>query len=81
MSQLYATSQFEMLDDICWRYYGRTQQTVEAVLLANPNLADMMPILPEGLQILLPDLPAPSTSETVRIWDQLPIATTGTGAA
>jgi phage tail protein X len=81
MSQLYVTSQFDELDHICWRYYGRTQQTVEAVLLANPGLADMLPILPEGLQILLPDLPEPSTTETVRIWDQLPTAASGTGAA
>lgn len=69
MSQFYVTRQFDELDYICWRYYGRTRQTVEAVLRANPNLADLMPILPEGLQILLPDLPTPSTSETVRIWD------------
>lgn len=81
MSQIYVTRQFDMLDDICWRYYGRTQQTVEAVMLVNPNLADLMPILPEGMTILLPDLPAPSTSETVRIWEQLPTATPGTGAA
>lgn len=69
MSQLYVTRQFDELDAICHRYYGRTQQTVEAVMVANPNLADMLPILPEGLTILLPDLPAPSISETVRIWD------------
>ena len=81
MSQFYVTRQFDELDYICWRYYGRTQQTVEAVLRANPNLADLMPILPEGLQILLPDLPTPSTSETIRIWDQLPTAASGTGAA
>lgn len=81
MSQLYVTRQFDELDDICWRYYGRTQQTVEAVMVANPNLAELMPILPEGLQILLPDLPEPSTSETLRIWDQPATAITGTGAA
>lgn len=81
MSQLYITRQFDEVDAICWRYYGRTQQTVEAVLLANPGLADMMPILPEGVTISLPDLPEPSTSETVRIWDQLPTAAPGTGAA
>lgn len=69
MSQLYVTRQFDEVDAICHRYYGRTQQTVEAVLSANPGLADMAPILPEGLTIMLPDLPAPSTSETVRIWD------------
>lgn len=69
MSELYVTRQFDEVDAICHRYYGRTQQTVEAVLLVNPNLADLMPILPEGLVIELPDVPAPSTSETMRIWD------------
>jgi phage tail protein X len=69
MSQLYTTRQFDELDAVCHSYYGRTQQTVEAVMVANPNLADLMPILPAGLLIELPDLPAPSTSETLRIWD------------
>lgn len=69
MSQLYITRQFDAVDEICWRYYGRPQQTVEAVFLANPDLADLAPILPEGLVISLPDLPEPSTSEVVRIWD------------
>jgi phage tail protein X len=69
MSQIYITRQFDVIDEICARYYGRTQQTVEAVLLANPDLADLAPILPEGLKISLPDLPEPSTSESVRIWD------------
>lgn len=69
MSELYITRQFDEVDEICWRYYGRTQQTVEIVLQANPNLADLMPILPTGITISLPDIPAPSTSETLRIWD------------
>lgn len=81
MSQTYIAQQFDELDAICHRYYGRTQQTVEAVMLANPNLAELMPILPEGLAILLPDLPAPTIGETVRIWDPSPSATPGTGAA
>jgi phage tail protein X len=69
MSQLYVTRQFDELDAICWRYYGRTQQTVEAVLVRNPELADLCPILPEGVVIDLPDLPQPETTETLRIWD------------
>jgi phage tail protein X len=69
MSQLYVTRQFDMVDDICWRFYGRTQQTVEAVLQINPGLADIAPILPAGLELLLPDLPAPESTETLRIWD------------
>lgn len=66
----YITQQFDEVDHICWRYYGRTQQTVEAVLEANPGLADMAPILPQGVAILLPDLPAPETTELLRIWSE-----------
>lgn len=66
----YVTKQFDEVDEICWRYYGRTQQTVEAVLEANPGLADMAPILPQGVAILLPDLPAPETTELLRIWTE-----------
>jgi phage tail protein X len=69
MAQLYVTRQFDMVDEICWRYYGRTRQSVEAVMVANPNLAEMMPILPEGLVINLPDLPDPDVGTTLRIWD------------
>ena len=69
MSERYITRQFDQLDAICFRYYGRTQQTVEAVLLANPNLGEMLPILPAGIIILLPDLQQPETTTTLRIWD------------
>jgi phage tail protein X len=66
----YITKQFDEVDHICWRYYGRTQQTVEAVLEANPGLADMAPILPAGVAIFLPDLPAPETVQLLRIWSE-----------
>jgi phage tail protein X len=69
MSQLYITQQFDELDAICWRYYGRTQGTVEAVMEVNQNLAELLPIMPEGVTILLPDLPQPETTTTLRIWD------------
>lgn len=69
MAQLYVTQQFDELDAICHRYYGRTQGTVEAVLNVNPNLAELLPILPQGVKISLPDLPQPETTETLRIWD------------
>lgn len=69
MAQLYITRQFDEVDHICWRYYGRTQQAVEAVMIANPGLADMMPILPEGLVINLPEIPTPEAGTTIRIWD------------
>lgn len=66
---LYVTRQFDEVDAICWQYYGRTQQTVEVVMALNPSLADMMPILPEGMRIELPDIPQPTTTQTLRIWD------------
>lgn len=69
MSQTYITRQFDELDAICFRYYGRTQGTVEAVLLVNTNLADLLPVLPPGIAIELPDLPQPETTSTLRIWD------------
>lgn len=69
MAQQYITKQFDELDYICWRYYGRTQQTVESVLRANPNLADLLPIIPEGIRINLPDLPDPETGVVLRVWD------------
>lgn len=67
---IYTTSQFDVVDLICHRYYGRTQGTVEAVLAINPGLADLAPCLPQGLQILLPDLPKPTTSRSVRLWER-----------
>jgi phage tail protein X len=69
MSQLYVTRQFDEVDAICHRYYGRTQGTVEAVIALNQNLADLMPVLPSGLVIELPDLEQPTTATTLRIWD------------
>lgn len=69
MAHVYTTQQFDQLDAICHRWYGRTQGTVEAVLDANPNLADMLPILPPGLLISLPDVPTPGRSVSLlRIW-------------
>ena len=67
---LYVTRQFDEIDAICWQYYGRTEQTVEPVLAANPGLSDLLPVLPQGLVIELPDLPAPTTRTVLRIWSE-----------
>lgn len=67
--QFYITRQNDELDYICWRYYGFTARSVETVLLANPNLAEFLPLLPAGLRIKLPELSAPSTTTVLRIWD------------
>lgn len=43
--------QYDTVDALCWRHYGRTQGVTEQVLKANPGLAEYGPFLPHGLQI------------------------------
>ncbi|PWC81242.1 tail protein X [Azospirillum sp. TSH64] len=65
----YRTSDGDEVDWICWRHYGRTAGTVEAVLAANPDLADHGPKLPGGLLIELPELAEPERQRLIRLWD------------
>ncbi|MEM5403905.1 MULTISPECIES: tail protein X [Paraburkholderia] len=55
--------QGDTVDAICWRYYGRTDGTVEAVLEANEGLADLGVVLPTGTPVELPDLSAVQTTK------------------
>lgn len=72
MAAIYTTRALDELDRICFDFYGGTQGSVEAVLRVNPNLADLLPILPPGLKILLPDLPTPvGTATLLRFWESL----------
>ncbi|WP_186202267.1 tail protein X [Burkholderia gladioli] len=48
--------QGDTLDALCWRHYGSTAGTVEAVLDANPGLAELGAILPLGIVIDMPEL-------------------------
>lgn len=48
--------QGDTIDLMCWRYYGRTDGTVEAVLEANANLADRGLVLPLGTIVDMPDV-------------------------
>ena len=61
--------QGDTVDQICWRYYGRTEQAVELVYAANPGLAESGPVLMHGCEVTLPDLPGSSADETVNLWD------------
>ena len=65
---VYSTIEGDMLDAICYRVYGRESALV-AVLEANPRLAALGPILPAGVLITLPAIPAPPDVPTVRLWD------------
>ena len=63
------TAAGDVLDALCWRRYGRdAAKDVPAVLAANPGLADAGPVLPAGLVVDLPDLPAPAARPAVRLW-------------
>ncbi|MCU5773079.1 tail protein X [Erwiniaceae bacterium BAC15a-03b] len=61
--------QYDTVDAICWRYYGRTQGLTELVLQANPGLAEVGPFLPHGMELELPDQVSAATSQTVQLWD------------
>lgn len=65
----YRTKDGEMMDAICFRYYGRSSGVVELVLAANQNLSRRAEQLPAGLVISLPDLPVQTNDVTpLRLW-------------
>lgn len=67
---IYRTSEGDVLDDICLRYYGETTGVVERVLDVNPLLADLGPIYSVGVEIHLPDLPRfKIKKEKLKLWD------------
>ena len=63
-------NQGETVDAICWRHYGRTAGVTEAVLDANPGLADLGATLPHGTLVQLPDVaPQAEQRQMVNLWD------------
>lgn len=69
MTQQLRAMQGETVDAICWRHYGRTAGVTEAVLEANPGLADLGPILPHGHLITLPEQAPQPQRQMVNLWD------------
>ncbi len=61
--------QYDTVDALCWRHYGRTQGLSELVLQANPGLAEYGPTLPHGLEVELTDVAPAATAQTVQLWD------------
>lgn len=69
MSTTYKTSQGDTLDYVCWKAYGYQSGAVEALLAANPGLADLGDVLPTNTSIVLPDLAKPATElQPIRLW-------------
>ncbi len=62
--------QGDTVDAICWRHYGRTAGVVEQVLDANPGLADLGPVIPNGTLVALPDVAVQAEQRPmVNLWD------------
>lgn len=66
----YVTQQGDMVDAIAKRAYGDEHGgATEAILAANPGLADCGPLLPANLTIALPDLARPRPEiASVDLW-------------
>ncbi|MEB2854077.1 tail protein X [Pseudomonas atacamensis] len=50
------SQQSDTVDALCWRHYGRTAGVTEAVLDANPGLADFGATLPQGIIVKMPEV-------------------------
>lgn len=71
MPSKYLTKSGDMLDEIAYKFYGYADSIVlNAIIEANPKTLEDGAQLPEGRQIVLPDLePKKSQKTTVRLWD------------
>ena len=62
--------QYDTVDAICWREYGRSSGIVEKVLEANPGLAELGAFLSMGTEVILPDIEVPQQiKQTIQLWD------------
>lgn len=60
--------QNDTLDLICWRYFVQTAAVTEMALELNPGIARLGEILPEGLEVNLPDAAPAPVIQTVQLW-------------
>ena len=69
--QQYRTKDDDMLDQICLKFYGHTnQRIVEQVIEANPMLANQGVILKTGIIINLPNIEmVKSETQSLKLWD------------
>lgn len=64
----YLTREGDVLDKICWNYYGRTKGTVEATLLRNrTTLSFYRSLLPAGVLLVLPVVSLPDSG--IKLWN------------
>lgn len=58
----------EMLDAIAHKHYKGLAGATEALLEANVGLSRLGPVLPAGIEIVLPELPEVKP-EVIKLWD------------
>ncbi|MEH4266383.1 tail protein X [Klebsiella aerogenes] len=63
------TQQRETVDMLCYRHYGKTAGVTEAVMDANPGIADCGVFLPYGCVIEMPDQVPAQAADTLQLWD------------
>lgn len=68
MATTIRTRDGDLLDSLCFAYYGRVEGMVEAVLSANRGLSLQPQPFTAGIEIYLPDLAVPD-GETVTLWE------------
>ncbi|MNB56921.1 Phage Tail Protein X [compost metagenome] len=62
--------QSDTVDALCWRHYGRTAGVTEAVLEANPGLANFGATLPQGILVQMPEVPALAPMrQMLKLWN------------
>lgn len=67
---IYTTKRGDVLDAICFKYYGGADFDITKVYEENIGLASYGPILPAGLEISLPDTAAaPSAPAVISLVD------------
>lgn len=70
MNRTVRARQYDTVDAICYRAFGRTAGVTEQVLTLNPGIAELGPVLPHGTPVRLPNVtPQPSQAPSVQLWD------------
>lgn len=67
MATIYTTRDGDVLDDICWRYYGNADNLI-AVLNANPGLSELGNYYDAGVEIILPIITPEPVTWTPSLW-------------
>ena len=67
MVTIYTTRDGDVLDEICWRFYGNTKN-IMMVFEANVGLSDIGTHYEAGIQIILPAIIETPVTYTTSLW-------------